>query len=316
MVGPLNQNCILSLVRKVWNEGAEPSRFDLFRITFGASCLCLAPKFFASSAADIPDCMWDPPGFGKWLLQEPISMDHLVLTKWIFITSIVLLMSGVYSRLASFVAGVCCFVLLGSQHAAYFYDTSGNATLLTFFVLSASPALGQHFNLANRIKNRFKREPSKSQIYFDESDSIWPQRLVHFLFFFIFFAAGLSKLLAFNNWPEPENLKAMLEWSRINYGTGGPDPFRDHLHHFLINSPLALGLLGHLTIVIELISIIFFFWHRLRPIGVLMVLGLHLGIISTMYFKYALIVPLYMIFIPWEKLFQSRLLSSLFFKYL
>ncbi|CAN5459012.1 hypothetical protein BH10BDE1_BH10BDE1_07850 [soil metagenome] len=287
---------ILRTFRSIWNEGAPPTRLDFFRIAFSLACLALIRSLIPDSSADLPNCMWNPPGLAHFLLPQPLTLEVINFLAIAFAVGLVLLTLGLFSRISAFACGCLSFVLLGTSHAAYFFNTSGNSLVLVFFVLSASPSLGSTLSLA-RLWNI-------SEVYSD-SDRIWPQRLIQFLFFFLFFAAGMSKILAFNHWADSENLTAILRWTRANYGPATTGSLRDSFHHFLVTSPALLNAIGFMTIATELSAGAFFFVRRFRIAGVLIILGLHLGIMYTMYFGYILICPLYLIFVPWERLWSG-----------
>ena len=284
---------ILRTICSTWNEGAPPKRLDLFRIAFSLACLSLIRSLIPESAADLPACMWNPPGLAHFFLPQPLTLETIKFLGIALAGGLVLLTLGLFSRISALACGCLSFVLLGTSHAAYFFNTSGNSLVLVFFILSASPSLGSTFSLASLYKT--------SEIY-PNSDKIWPQRLIQFLFFFLFFAAGMSKILAFNHWADSENLIAILKWTRANYGPAATGSIRDSFHHFLVSSPTLLHLVGFMTIATELSAGAFFFARRSKFIGVLIILGLHLGIMFTMYFGYILICPLYLIFVPWERL--------------
>lgn len=285
----------LERVKNIWNVGAESRRLDFFRIFFSMACLLTISKFAAFSAADLPDCMWAPPGIAAWLLPNPLSLAALKALKVCFAISLVLLALGIFSRLAALASGFFVVALLGTYHAALFYDPSGNITVIIFFILAAAPTLGSSLSVDSLWR--------KKQDFID-SDYIWPQRLIQFLFFFIYFAAGLSKVLAFNNWPAAENIIAILKWTRQNFGAGGDGGFRDILHHYIISSPAMAHAIGIVTILFEIMVGIFFFFPKRAYIGALFVAIFHLGIVTTMYFTFALFLPVHLIFIPWEKFFD------------
>lgn len=286
----------------LWNSGAEPWRLDCFRIAFALSCLALFSRIVPYLSAGMPDCMWNPPGLAEYFLPTPLSIKTIKLLSYFFAGALLFLALGIFSRLSALLSGCLAFVLLGTSHAAHFFNTSGNSLIFVFFILAAAPSLGSSLSV-----DRIRKGPQS----YPDSEKIWPQRLIHFLFFFLFFAAGLSKILASNGWADSENLIAILKWTRAYYGPGSIDPVRDWIHHFLISSPNLAHVLGIAVIAVELSAAFFFFTNKYRNKGVLLLLSLHVGIILTMYFTYILIFPLYLIFVPWERIVSGHLSSRL-----
>lgn len=232
--------------------------------------------------ADLPSCLWNPPGFTKLVMQSPPSLGIIYLGEIGFIVANLLLAFGRWPRIASGVAAAILGLLVGTVNAPLLYDRSANPMTLTYLILAATPELG---------RLTLSREKQ------------WPIRLIQFNFFITFFAAGISKLARSGwSWTAADNLIAKWNWAGAHLSSNKLLPIQDYFHDQLSHLHGFAHEVAVAVLALEIGSLAFF----LSPVSIIwgaLVLALfQTTVFLTMYIPFSLFIPLYVVFLPLERL--------------
>ena len=190
---------------RIFNSGTDAKRLDAFRVIMPLAVVVLFSRLPWEVFGDVPACVWNPPGMAGIFLPTSLSVSQITFLKTSFLVSMVTLSLGLLSRVSSATAAICLFLLVGNSIGAHYADRSANPLILVLAVLSLSPCLGVNYSIDSWLFKKRRRS---------DSDSIWPARLIQFLFFFTFFSAGYIKL---NHsgfaWIDTENIAAKWIWA-------------------------------------------------------------------------------------------------------
>ncbi len=267
---------------KVFWGNMPAGRIAYFRMIFPLFTLA---AFFGvpwQLYADMPTCLWDPPGISGFLLIEPVSKQGVLLLQAIFVIANIFLAVGIRPRIGAFAAAVALGALVGTMNAPLFNDRSSNPMILTYLVLAAAPGL-------NSTSNAREKQ--------------WPMRLIQFNFFFTFFAAGYSKLSRSGwDWTEGENLIAKWTWAGEFLISNKVLDIQDFFHGLLVHLHGVAEWIAIAVVGLELGSLAFFGISAASSWGAIVFGIFQISIFATMYIPFTLFLPLYLAFIPFERL--------------
>lgn len=291
-------NSIKNKLVHLFNFGASPYRLDSFRFAFSIFTLFMFLTLHWENYADIPDCVWAAPGTSKIFLNQSLSLHTIVLLKYTFIISILSLAFGFFSRISALMSAATLYLLLSNSISAFYYDRSGNQIVICLFVLSLSPTLGSHFSVDRLL---FEKKQFKSK------DFIWPLRLIEFLFFSTFFVAGLSKILNSGlAWTDGENIMAKWIWAGTAFKSNTIFDLQNSTHLYMITQPILAKLAGPFVLLLELSSLLFFISKK-QWVGAVLFALFQISVFFTMFISFNLFIPLYAVFIPWERFIAKSL---------
>lgn len=291
---------MIKYMKNLFLQGSHPSRLDLFRFVFSLVCLWLYSSVPWDFYGHIPECAWNPPGPAKVLFPKPINTETLLFLPPVFLTSLAFLSIGLFTRIAAWTCAISFFILFTPMNAEIYAEHSTNAVMLTFFILALSPTLGSQYSLDSLMG--INRSASSHEF----EDSIWPVRLIQFLFFVMFFAAGVSKLVQTGpEWASAQNIQKILDYTSATLKPFMWYSWQSDLHSWVRNSDVLLSAVGVGTLVIELGALFFFCNQRWQILGLLLISSLQLGIFLVTNITFGYFYPMYLIFIPWERLFSK-----------
>ena len=289
------RSMIKTWISNLFTAGASPSRLDGFRVIFPLFALIIFWRLPWELYADIPLCIWNPPGTAKHLFRGALSLSQIGVLRLVFLSSMIMLSVGFLSRMAALIAAISLYVIMGNALSAYYYDRSGNQLLLVLFILFLSPTLGTHFSIDRYL---FKRQPQALV------ESVWPIRLIQFLFFFTFFAAGASKLINSGlSWADSENIIAKWIWAGETFRTNIFFDLQNTTHSFMVQQRGWAAMAGPLVLILETGSLLFFIFNRWMTVGAIALGALQLGVFFIMFISFNLFIPMYLVFVPAEKIF-------------
>lgn len=268
--------------RKVFFDSISINRLERFRIIFPLFAILAFLNIPWANWADLPQCLWSPPGAGGWLLPHPLSFEVIKLCEGAFVLANLALAAGQWPRSAAALASVALGLLVSTANAVTFSDRSANPMILTYAILAATPNLGKLTHL---------------------NDKRWPIRLIQFNFFFTFFAAGVSKLARSGwRWTDAENLIAKWNWSGQYLNSNRMFEIQDYFHAQLENLHGFAGGVAALVVSLELGALVFFVVPALTPVGAILFALFQTTVFLTMYIPFTLFIPLYLAFLPLERL--------------
>lgn len=277
---------------------SDPRNLNYFRIVF--CFLCLLRLFFIpwTHYSDIPNELWNPQGILQLIAPTPPPSAFYFFTVTLMFMSLFSLMLGYLTKISAWLSFLTLFYNLGITHSVYFFDHSNSAIVLCLLVLSLSDQIGKDVSIDNWLKK-------KQVINKNDVNSIWPLRLIQFFIFSIFFASGVSKVVASGlEWAQGANLIGILNFTNIHFSSLMVFEIQHTLNSTIQNSNSIATLLGHYVIFVELICLLFFFLRGTTAIGLFLISTLHIGIFFTTYIHFISFLPLYSVFIPYNKLVE------------
>jgi predicted DCC family thiol-disulfide oxidoreductase YuxK len=240
----------LSPAARVWRAGRDAwlrywftpetsENLGAARAIFFAGVLLLYGWEDLSAWGDVDRAFWMPVwAFARFGIT-PAGSAVLELIEWLFKLALLCGAIGVAPRLASGVACVLGFYLLGLPHnfgQTYHFD----ALLVFVFGILAVARSGDAVSIKALRESR-RRAPS--------GEYRWPVRLAWLTMATVFCAAGLSKLRHSGlEWAFSENMSVIL--TKAHYGRSDADPMVDW-GLFIARSPVLSQGLALVSLVVE-----------------------------------------------------------------
>jgi uncharacterized membrane protein YphA (DoxX/SURF4 family) len=311
----------LARLERHWFEPRPEFDLGVFRVLFGAWLLYtwfarLWPRL--EQATSRPAELALPPTLIRWLgLPVPVPEAALDVARWVFPLLALLVLVGLFTRVALVLATVL-FVWFEGSHNAWGYTSHSTALpALVLVILCLAPGIERH-SLDARKNSRLSLEPA----------SAWPARLVLLLIVLFYAASGLSKLRYSGlGWLDGETLAFYLSGGSPR-GTGSPqrfiaDPeldaalrFRDGIglvdytwvasppqlarrlseHGWLMKATSALVLLLELSFPLALVG------RRLRALYLGSAAAFHLGVYWLLRIDFMAYLVSYTLFVDWRSL--------------
>ena len=292
------------LMRKFWMELFAPgglSRLASCRAVFFGSVLILYWQRDFSVYATVPRELWEPFSFYRILGLPIFSESTLSALSAVWKLSLFLACVGLFTRIAMWIAAVAGLYLLGLSYGFYFDSHVENMLPVAFFLFACSRA-DLRYSVDARI---FRKRRHKGLSGAEGYSFIWPVHLIQTCFLLIFFAAGIAKLRVSGiSWVlDNAVLNSVLfaqQW-RFSNTLPGHDLIRD----LFLQVPALGYVLGAYTVLLEVGVIAAVFRPGLRPLFVLQLACLQIGIAYLMNLQaFLLFLPFYLLFIPWERVVQ------------
>lgn len=196
----------------------------------------------------------------KRLFPASMSDDTFTYTIiGVYITSLIMVMLGVFTRFSALVAWLLCLTLNSSTtQLNYGFYYLMNAMLFYCFALP----VGKVHSLDN-ILFRTKEQPATIPVLY--------LRVIQFHICLVYFFAGIAKDIGTDWW---DGNAALVSLNRPPFDKAGM--------WWLINQPAMASFICYMTLFLET-SYIFLIWiKKTRPLFLLGILGLHAGIFLLM----------------------------------
>ncbi len=256
-------------------------------LCYGADRFAHLGELFGDSPARLPDLAMDAAsrwGFLQAFYWEPLSEPAALAAAGVFGVAALALLVGYRARAA---AGVLCIWMLlrilFEWHTGFSVDRS---SVLVLFVLSLSPC-------SRVLALDARRRSADSTPWRDARVSAWATRTLQWLFLSWYVLAGLSKLAG--SWDLVPNYDVL--YSQVQ-GWYENDLAFWALQH--VPKPV-FTLLQQMALYFELYAPLLLVPRRLRPIGMLIGIGMHVGVAALMaklWFFSAEMICFYALFLP------------------
>lgn len=254
---------------------------------FGFSALAIGIHNFTWMRA-LPEWRWEPQLMLQWLKlgQRPPDLSTLLLAKWLFVICAGLAALGLVFRISSigsFLFGMYLLLIFQS------FGVPGRRSILMAFILFTFMVLG------NRTDD-------------------WILRVVKWIWCLNFFDAGICKLYYSGwSWINGEQLSSKILWANVVIGDNLAE-VQDRLWAHLILMPHSfLTLLAGGAMLLELCAPLALFSRTAALLIVPLCASMQIGIYIFMGLNFILFLPAYLVWVPWDRLYQKG--AQLFNRY-
>lgn len=279
-------------------------------VTFAFAAPSAQPHYWAH----IPEVFWNPIPLFQLFSIPRISPAASSQLEVIWFGALILASLGLATRASTAVAAVLALYLLGLRYSVGFiYATNGILTVASLIL--ALSRCGDSFSLDALLRKRYSRATVKNTAC-EPGDYSWPLRLVQTCFLLLFFFSGVNKLLVGGlAWITTDNLRNKLILRLFHVS-------ESYWHHpginltlALIQHPLLCKFIAGFVVTIQLctpLALIYLGWPRYLLLFLLA--SMQVGIYFTLGLNYFSWAPLYLAFLPWEKIFSHFANASALYK--
>jgi predicted DCC family thiol-disulfide oxidoreductase YuxK/uncharacterized membrane protein YphA (DoxX/SURF4 family) len=284
--------------RRWWFDPVPVTNLAICRILFfGAMFLFYLPQDYAPFGA-VSKVFFYPIWFFDRLDLPVLSPRTLDILEVAWLTALALSCVGLFTRLATFASLVLAVYILGLPNnfgSTYHYDT----LIILVLATMALSRCGDGWSLDELI--RAARRPAGSQLAqrVPSGEYLWPTQMIRLTMALVFFAAGVAKIRHGGlEWILSNNMAVMLV--RHHYHIANVDPLTSW-GLAIAQYPWMSSLLAGGAMVGETLYPLALFSRRLRPVLVLTVFFMQVGIRVLMgpTFNQYLICNLF--WIPWDR---------------
>lgn len=259
-----------------------------------------------SKTSELPDGMYNPLPILHLLIwpfgwEYRPSLDELSMLWWITLLTGVFSLIGLISNLSLAIFAIGSLFLQAYVYSFGELHHPEAVMMITLAVLALSPA-GKCLSVDSMFRRKLFSKPAlntplRNLLYEESIYAGWPIRLIQWIFVLMYLSAFLSKMST-----------SGLDW--INGYTLQYYLLQDGLRW---DSPLAIWFAQHHTLVFFTQWIIIIFqltfalaviFPPLRWIYVPLGLSMHLGILFTLKAPFIQWIVLYVVFVPWTRLFK------------
>jgi hypothetical protein len=245
--------------------------FGLFSLFIG-----LHPYFIGF--LDLPDSLWYPIGLLK-IFSSPPRFEFITYGFILWQSCLILVIFGILRKYSLWVVAVLGLFYINLAHSYGYISHAYMPLCLAFFAWSL-----------------FDRD--LKELLFS----------LQFIFCIVFFSAGCSKLLNGGlEWITSDGLQLFFARSHFIYPDVNFFAGKVGLNLWIIQYPLLCKILAGFVIIFELMSPVALFSKKYRPymVGVLFVM--QIAIYFTVYVNFKTYIPLYLAWLPWEKIKSYQL---------
>lgn len=288
-------------------------RYDLdaTRIVFYGSVLLLFWDFQFRYYAFVPKEMFFPSTFFDFLsLPAPGQWIETISILWkisIFTTCI-----GLATRTSAVVCFTLGFYLLGLDW------TFGNMhhrfhTTVVCMGIFALAQMGRTLSCDSVLLRYFlrrKNNPGVEAQVAEDDYEIWPLRFCQICWCMVYFGAGLAKLRAtgldfvFSDVMRNHLLHTGRAFSYLG------NSLQETLRGFVLNQPIIYKSVAAVGLLTELASPLALVLRKWRWIPLMAVVGMHIGIFLLMYIRFTEIFPIFVVWVPWTRLYEWAALRN------
>lgn len=239
--------------------------------------LLISPEYFLNYSS-YPEVLYLPSGIFKFIPYDwmDLSSNSIHLLTWFFYILGVLSAFRVIAPYSSALFFLYCFGMFNLSYSFGYNPHVYMPIVLASFALIFSP-----------------------------STSVL---MIKTIFCFIFFSAGVSKLLASGtDWIHPEMLESFLLRSQIHYFDMHPLAQKLAISSFIIGHPILIMTLATFSIMLELLSPLALIFKKMVPYIVIGLLFMQIGIYFTILVDFKLYLALYVFWVDWSFLTQIKL---------
>lgn len=278
-------------------------RLAILRIvTYGWIFWLYGTNSYLISYGELPPSLWLPNGIMRLLPPQILSPDILKFLEIAWKLSLGACIAGLFFKWTSWITAILSALLFGMVHSYGYFTHIYLPIALLLFILAGSRAADQLS--ADRW---MKKNPTKGKSHYE-----WPIILVQLLFCLIFMSAAIAKLrLGGWQWATGDTLQNYVLRSYMLYGENHPWAASFSMNRWLANKAELCKILGFFTLILELSTPLALFSRRLRPVIIISLFVLQVGIYFTIFVNFQTYLALYFFWLPLEKVWRICPISSL-----
>ncbi len=300
----MNVFCWLEERVNAWLTAPEANaagRLSLFRILFGLTYLWILSPLYHVELAQIPLIEWQPLTFVEWLFAAPPGPEFYLVIEVLLAVSLVLLVVGFHTRLATL--GVLVFGLPLDLLVYSFGKVSHGSLFLTFYapLFLLFSHWGSNYSIDSFLRSRHGKPTVNSKD--DSWRFYWPARAILVMLALLFLTAGYIKLWGGSWLPRPNFVRDLiLQHNLMNVTERGfpASPFGV----LVAQSPLIYEPMRFMAVLFETLFPLALLKRRLQYLFITTAILFH--IFNT--FALMVLVPhmliIYGVFVDWQALYE------------